>query len=342
MTETVPQEMTDLVEPQQAATDRLMDLPNVTGVGLGHKFTDGADTGRRAITVLVERKLPPELLAPGEAVPESVDGVPTDVREVGRLEAGGGQLLEDLDVPSVDELEQMVGAQRSTAQSLRGRVRPVRGGHSVGHPRVTAGTMATACYDLADFPGRPSRYYLLSNNHVIAATNTASTGDPVLQPGRADGGDVSRDVVARLTRFVPIRWHSGTDRPLNYVDAAIAEGDLADLDRSVYWVGTVKKLYTAPSVGDVVQKTGRTTGFTTGRVTNINATVDVNYGGGKVARFARQVVTTAMSAGGDSGSLVTDLDEGGVGLLFAGSSQATILNNLLYVQSLLRVRITER
>ena len=340
MTETVPQEMTDLVEPQQAATDRLMDLPNVTGVALGHKITDGTDTGRRAITVLVERKLPRDLLAPGEEVPESVDGVPTDVQEVGRLEAGG-PVLDDVQVPTADELEQMVGTERATAQSLRARVRPVRGGHSVGHFRVTAGTMATACYDLSPFPAVPSRYYLLSNNHVLANSNAASVGDPVLQPGRVDGGTVGPDTVARLSRWVPIRFHSGSERPLNYVDAAIAEGDLADLDRSVYWVGTVKRLYSAPSVGDVVQKTGRTTGFTTGRVTNVNATVDVNFGGGRVARFARQIITSAMSAGGDSGSLVTDLDEGGVGLLFAGSSQATILNNLAFVQSLLRVRITE-
>lgn len=49
-----------------------------------------------------------------------------------------------------------------------------------------------------------------------------------------------------------------------------------------------------------------------------------------------------MSAGGDSGSLVTDRDEGAVGLLFAGSSTHTIVNNIKYVQSLLRIRVTEK
>ena len=89
----------------------------------------------------------------------------------------------------------------------------------------------------------------------------------------------------------------------------------------------------------LVKKTGRTTDFTTGKVTSINATVNVNYGGGRVARFCRQIVTTDMSAGGDSGSLVLDLENNPVGLLFAGSSTATILNPIAWVQGMLRVRL---
>jgi hypothetical protein len=68
----------------------------------------------------------------------------------------------------------------------------------------------------------------------------------------------------------------------------------------------------------------------------------VNYGSGRVARFARQILTTNMSAGGDSGSLVTNLDEDGVGLLFAGSSAVTVINHLSFVQALLGIRITEQ
>jgi len=68
----------------------------------------------------------------------------------------------------------------------------------------------------------------------------------------------------------------------------------------------------------------------------------VNYGGGRVATFRRQIMTTNMSAGGDSGSLVANLDEGAVGLLFAGSARRTIVNNILFVQALLRVRVTEK
>jgi hypothetical protein len=226
-------------------------------------------------------------------------------------------------------------------EQLRQRVRPALGGFSVGHPRVTAGTIGTCCYDLSPFPGVPQRYYILSNNHVIANSNNANIGDPILQPGAFDGGRLPRDMIGRLSRFIPIRFRTGTSAPLNFVDAAIAEAPFHTISREIFWIGYVKDLYTAPTVGTIVQKTGRTTNYTTGRITSINATVDVNYGSGRVARFARQILTTRMSAGGDSGSLVLDLNERAVGLLFAGSPSVTVLNNILFVQSLLRVRIHE-
>ncbi len=93
-------------------------------------------------------------------------------------------------------------------------------------------------------------------------------------------------------------------------------------------------------VGLKVHKTGRTTNYSTGRITAVQAVVDVNYGGGKVARFRDQIITTNMSAGGDSGSIVAErLGNRAVGLLFAGSPVATILNQIQHVRSLLRVEI---
>ena len=212
----------------------------------------------------------------------------------------------------------------------------------MGHFKITAGTLGTGCYDSTPFPGIPRKYYILSNNHVLANSNSASIGDPILQPGPVDGGTFPQDLIARLSRFVPIKFNSPSSQPCNFVDAAIAECNLQDVNRQPYWGGHIKQLYVAPKVGDIVQKTGRTTGFTTGRVTNINATVNVNYGGGKVAKFCRQIITSNMSAGGDSGSIVTNLDEDAVGLLFAGSAARTIINNILFVQSLLRIRVTEK
>jgi len=150
-----------------------------------------------------------------------------------------------------------------------------------------------------------------------------------------DGGRYPGDMIARLSKFVPIRFGG----PLNYVDAAIAEGDFHDLNREIFWIGYPKGVRYLRQVGDMVQKTGRTTNFTTGRVTSINATVNVNYGGGRVARMARQIVTTAMSAGGDSGSLLCDMNGYAVGLLFAGSSSVTIHNHIMYVQNLLGIRV---
>jgi len=128
------------------------------------------------------------------------------------------------------------------------------------------------------------------------------------------------------------------------VDCAIAEGQFHDLDREIYWSGVVRgwRRKANVTVGTVVKKTGRTTNSTTGRITAISATVDVNYGGGRVARLKDQIVTTNMSAGGDSGSLVLTLDNVAVGLLFAGSPIAMIANQIENVRSLLRVEVAEQ
>ena len=329
--QTLPKTLEQIAGVQAQHEARLMDMENVVGVSLGKKIKNGKETKEDVVSVLVSHKAAPGLVSTNNRVPGKLESFQTDVVEVGDLFAGDGP--ED----PVD-----VTAQAASSPALTRRIRPAMGGFSVGHPRVTAGTLDTCCYDLAPFPSVPRHYYILSNNHVLANSNDASIGDPITQPGRVDGGTVPHDVIARLARFVPIQFHTPTSKPCNLVDAAIAEGNLQDLNREVYWGGHVKRLYTAPAVGDIVQKTGRTTGFTTGTVTNINATVDVNYGAGRVARFCRQIITTDMSRGGDSGSLVMDRDEGAVGLLFAGSSVATILNNIAYVQILLRIRVTEK
>ncbi len=312
---------------------KLFSCPNVVGVALGKKVKDGEEKDQPVISVLVTHKLHAKLLATGDKVPAKVDDVPADVVDVGEIFAGdaGGTTAEDV-----------VDVQAATSPSLTRRMRPAMGGFSVGHPKVTVGTLGTCCYDLTPFPSVPRKYYILSNNHVLANSNDANIGDPILQPGRVDGGNNPRDIIARLSRFIPIRFHNGDNRPCNFVDATIAEGNLQDLNREIYWGGYVRRLFEAPEVGESVQKTGRTTGFTTGEVTNINATVDVNYGAGRVARFCRQIITTNMSAGGDSGSLVMNRDEGAVGLLFAGSATRTIVNNIAFVQALLRVRVTEQ
>ena len=57
-------------------------------------------------------------------------------------------------------------------------------------------------------------------------------------------------------------------------------------------------------LGMKVEKSGRTTEFSTGEITLLDATVRVNYGGNKIATFEDQIITGNMSAGGDSGSLL--------------------------------------
>ncbi len=338
-------------EVQNDNEEELLNLNNVVGVSIGQNIVGTNAREELALSVLVSQKLPEKILRASDLVPKEVLGIKTDVVQVGTLFAadlGEAEAVAatrsrpDVQPDSEANFSQPGGgAFAGSSPTLATKMRPAMGGFSCGHYQVTAGTLGACCYDAGPFPGLPGKYYILSNNHVLANSNNANIGDPILQPGRIDGGVQPSDVIARLTRYVPIRFHSGTSRPINYVDAAIAEGDLKNLNRQIYWQGHVRKLYDTPVIGEVVQKTGRTTGFTTGKVTNVNATVDVNFGGGRIARFARQIITSAMSAPGDSGSVVLDREENAVGLLFAGSPSITILNNILYVQSLLGIRLTE-
>lgn len=315
----VPEDLAAANDALEGARERLLGTQNVVGVGVGYKISQGAVTDKPSVMVLVKEKLPMSLLSKGETVPKTVAQQPTDVVDIGEVFAGG-QVVSPLS--QVD------------AQTLATRVRPVRPGYSVAHPKVTAGTIGAGCYDITPLPGKPRRYYILSNNHVLAASNDASIGDPVYQPGPADGG-TSADAIGRLARYVPIKF----DGSCNAVDAAIAEVPFDTVDRSIYWSGYPTTAAVSAKVGSLVKKTGRTTHFTTGRVTAVNATINVNYGGGRIARFCNQIVTTDMSAGGDSGSLVLDWQNRPVGLLFAGSSSATILNPIAAVQLALKVRV---
>ncbi len=284
---------------------------NVTAVGVGHKITEGRETGDHCLTVFVEAKLDRDQVSQDEMIPKTIGKYKTDVIESGIIFAG------------------------ISSPTLKDRLRPAKGGYSVGHFQITAGTIATCVVDSNPTPGIPAHYYILSNNHVLANSNNGNPGDPILQPGPFDGGINPADVIAKLARFIPINFSSGAS---NLVDCAIAEGDLHNLDREIYWIGHVKGI-TPPTIGMTVHKTGRTTGHTSGTITAINASVNVNYGGGRVANFAGQIITSAMSAGGDSGSLVLDdTQENAVGLLFAGSATVTICNNIAWVMRLLKIK----
>jgi hypothetical protein len=306
-----------LIETKEDRQDELLELANVVGVGLGHKWSKGQDTGTNCVQVFVEHKVDTDLLPSKDRVPKTLNRRPTDVVAVGTLFAGG--------------------AIQAGPQSLKNRRRPAMGGDSVGHFDITAGTAGTGCYDAKDFPGIPSRYYILSNNHVLANSNDASVGDAIYQPGPFDGGTAA-DTIGRLARFVPIKF----DGSNNLVDAAIAEVEFHDFTREIYYQGYVQGNAAPVAINDVVKKTGRTTSFTTGKVISVNATVNVNYGGGKLGRFTKQIVTSDMSTGGDSGSLILDLEGNAIGLLFAGSATVTIINNISYVQSLLGIRLAEK
>src|SRR5215475_6730354 len=171
--------------------------------------------------------------------------------------------------------------------------------------------------------------YVLSNNHVLARSDQASTSEDISQPGRIEVGCALPPIVADFTAAPAL----GSN-----VDAAVAQLRTGAMDPTGFIedIGVPSSVVMAPSAGLSVAKSGRTTGFTTGTISSINTSVNVQYqrscGQGKkfVISYTNQVVinSNTFSAGGDSGSLIVtnDTNHQPVALLFAGSSTTTIGN----------------
>ncbi|WP_337062777.1 hypothetical protein [Kineococcus sp. G2] len=274
----------------------------VAGVGIS---VLGAGPGgpRYGLAVRYSGERGEALLGQARALAGTAAAAELDVRDVGRVRA--------LTAPAA--------GRAWTAAELRRRVRPLHPGLSIAHRDVTAGTLG-AFVTVTGSDG----VYALSNNHVLADSDQAALDDPVLQPGPADTGR-GTDRVGRLARAVPLDAGGG-----NAVDAALALlEDLGTGDgpgwEPVYPVGRLTGWADADDEV-AVEKVGRTTGLTRGRVSAIELDgVAVEYPVGVVS-FDGQVEVTgdagAFSAGGDSGSLVYRPDtREAVGLLFAGSER---------------------
>jgi hypothetical protein len=110
------------------------------------------------------------------------------------------------------------------------------------------------------------------------------------------------------------------------LDAALARPLKNNMiDPVILGIGRVSGMSLA-SPGMLVQKSGRSSALTRGRIALIETTVNVSFGGGRLARFHGQIASSAMADPGDSGSLLLDGSKKAVGLLFAGSRKATLFH----------------
>lgn len=285
----------------------LLQKPNTIGMGVGNKYRNGRDTGKLCLQIYVSRKLPSAFITGDGNLPQTYYGVPTDVIETG--------LFSGYDEPM---------AYRATEC-----------GCSIGLSDVPSAGTAGALAEDAE-----GRRYILSNNHVLGNQNAARAGYMVIQPALLDGGIGPRDAVAKLTRYVPLKFllfEKVTDAsPTNAVDCAIAEFSGERLiSARIRDIGDVQPPVPA-HIGLKVKKTGRTTGLTHGRITAVNATILVSYARGN-ALFLNQLVSTPMAEPGDSGSLLVDEHNRAVGLLFAGSGSETLFNPIGTVLSELQI-----
>jgi len=270
--------------------------PSPSGIGLG--LTPLGDGGY-GVAVRYRLGIPTARMVARKVAEQA--GPRVDVRRTGRISAVPGRTAPAPRPPVATAF----------AVGETGRVRPLRPGVSIAHVGVSAGTLGA-------FVEVDGALHALSNYHVLVGSPSAAVGDPVLQPGPADGGDLG-DRVGALAAFVPLaRGRTAT------VDAAVAR--LVDVEVDLdYPVGRITTTAEAEGAEEVA-KIGRTTGLTQGRVTAIELDdVVVGYGEelGEL-RFDNQIEVESTSGapfsrGGDSGSLVYRSDGVALGLLFAGS-----------------------
>lgn len=257
--------------------------PNVSSIGIGHKVSGGKVTGEVAIQFTVRQKAEPEQLAAlGTALlPDTieVDGVavPTDV------------LQRDYRV-------EFRVLQETAVDPRKTRVDPVVPGVSVGHVRVSAGTVGCVVYDRED--GTP---YVLSNWHVLNGPQGAP-GDDVVQPGVHDDNRTERNRLGRL-----VRSHLGAAG-----DCAIATVEDRRFAAAIHGLDVAVDRLGEPDLGDKVVKSGRTTGVTHGVVRRVDVLAKIDYGPGvgprEIGCFeigpdrAKPAPDGEISMGGDSGA----------------------------------------
>jgi hypothetical protein len=254
--------------------------------------------------------------------------------------------ISQADATAADSVLVTIVPPQQNAQGANSRL-GVSGGNAKDSSTVNSQTLCCGG-TLGALVSRGSNLFILSNNHVLARSDSGTAGvptvgDPIVQPGLIDNNCSAPPTVATLSQF--FNMETG---PAPKIDAALALINTGAVDTA----GTILQLsgtlsdppldapphagpLVAPTIGRTVAKSGRSTGLTCSSIFSIQANISVEYqkgcGTGSIfnVSFTNQVAITnnGFSAEGDSGSLIVTQDTADpVALLFAGNTSDTIGN----------------
>jgi hypothetical protein len=311
----------------QAHSASLLSIDGVVGTGVG-----AGNNGTAIVFVFTES-------AGVRGIPSSVGGVTVIPAVTGEISAlhhrighsGGPGNGGDDPTPTPTPAPGPVDT-RAPIGSSTGTERLITDGN--GNFFCTVGSLGLRVSD-------GTNVYALSNAHVYALegstpVGTVSAGDDILHPGRVDmteqscgsGQEIDDAKIGDLHV-----WSDVVPGGTNTIDAA-----LAVLSSDGVGVSTPPDGYGTPSSDTLavnelffrqkVEKYGRTTGLTEGKVWAIDVNVNIGYDTG-IALFTGQIAIRGggFSNPGDSGSIVVTKDGNRpIGLLFAGGGRYTFLN----------------
>lgn len=215
----------------QVAIERYGSRQDVTAIDLGSKYKGGESAPTLALRIHVARKLKLADIPASDIVPSTIEGIPTDVIEATYLH----QAL-------------------ASTPKRRGRNAVLRPGVSVAAAGCRAGTLGAIVFSEAD-----GKAQLLSAAHVFVNRFRPDRGNKIVQPALDDGGRIKDDSVASLEGFfIQNSWRS---------DAAIAAiNGSRTFNRIPIGARQAPEVVKTAQPGDVLSKSGRTTGVTKGRV----------------------------------------------------------------------------
>ena len=287
---------------KEKVEDNLIVREEVVAVGIGRKQVKGKWTRKKAILIFVKKKVDVSSLDATDVIPKKIEGCCTDVIEVG-------------------ELEEM--------QIQRQRERPALWGSSCMWYKGTACTLGAKVW-------KNGKAYILGNAHCyFPFWKGAKKGEDVWQPSRVDGGSIE-DKIGTVFEVAPFSFEES-----NLVDAALALIiNPFDVSNEIMEIGVPSPTTATVKIGEIIQKFGRTSGYTKGKVISVKTTATVRYGLAdgtkKVVRFKDQIFTQKMVDGGDSSSLALNMKKQPIGLCYAGSEVISIFNTIQNVQAALK------
>lgn len=280
---------------------------NVLGMGFGYKTINDFKTFEPCLKIFVTKKESIANLGNEDLIPKIYEGIKTDVVQTGEFKH----------------------------HLLSKKKLPLKFGYSIGPNGVNfVGTAGCLVID------KDGDYHILSNNHVLSNTDKLPIGTPILHPAVKDGGKYPDDLIATLSKKVALKEFFGQeDLDANLVDCAIAKIDNTCLvTKKIAFIGKITGVCDA-KLNMKVKKVGRTTELTTGIITAVDASFLIQNNNNRTQFFKNQIITTAMDADGDSGSLLLDECNNAIGLLFGGSDSETLFNPIKEVLKALNVRI---